>query len=241
MSGSHVRTQRTALRRSFGPVQLFIAVAFGAMLTIAAAWLVEGFHNSPRNPLATTTQWIPTGWNPGYEVDITHGIDFARHTVHVEQIASLEWRVQSAREKPHVSYPWWCPTPTTLASKLGKATFVEVDITTVHASGIPVPAMYWLTNYGGTNHLGSVGAIRVPIGSRSRVPIFVSWAPFLADTVVWATIVWCTVMLPLSLFRSRYSPHKCTQCGYYLRGLLPEAPCPECGGSRNPNPPHPVL
>lgn len=67
-----------------------------------------------------------------------------------------------------------------------------------------------------------------------RFPLHVRWEGLIVNTVVWAVLAWSPLAVGLAVRRwLRGRRGGCLTCGYDLRGLPTNAPCPECGTGRS--------
>ncbi len=77
----------------------------------------------------------------------------------------------------------------------------------------------------------SMGLIERPI----ILPYQPIWTGLIADTIVFGGAWWVILTVPgLIRDRRRRRRGRCPTCGYTLKGLAPNAPCPECGKSLAP-------
>ena len=72
-------------------------------------------------------------------------------------------------------------------------------------------------------------------GNYHALPLRPIWIWLLADLALW-TCCWWALLFAFSALRTSRRRRRglCTRCAYDLRGLAPNAPCPECGHARSP-------
>jgi hypothetical protein len=109
-------------------------------------------------------------------------------------------------------------------------------------SGWPFPCLCGRTMTASTAIWGAGGAppktstttvnssmfIAYPEGTKGYMPYSPLPGPLVADTLVFAAVLWLLVFVPRAIVReSRAAGVRCRECGYKLRSRV--AVCPECG------------